>query len=369
MVLSLTELGYSEFFAEQMAELDPVLQPARVIGQHRRQWDLAGVESPLRAVLAGKRWDPDKEAAPDEAQPTVGDWVAVRIEPGENPVIEIVLTRRTSLTRASMARGGQRQAIVSNIDRIFVVAAFSSEQARDAMAKRSLHPRRLERYIAAVERGGAKAVVLLNKADIAHDAQKRALELNQRLKGVPVIATSAKWPNAREQMLSLVEPQLTYGFVGLSGVGKSSLVNLLLHLKKQRVSEERAHDGRGRHTTTHRELFFAPNGAMLIDTPGMREFSIADGKETDLNAFADIQAMAVDCRFRDCTHVSEPGCAVLAAVQNKGLELDRLENFRQIASELQKQGQTHRKKVLGAAKKQAPRKTRTRNARDFDDDL
>lgn len=330
----LAQLGFDAFFAEQMSSLDDALAPARVVAAHRRQWDVASEAGTERAVLAGKSWAQAGVTQLDDAQPAVGDWVALaRPDGASTPVIVKTLTRRTEMARTSIARRGVRQTLVANIDLVFIVAAFARADAQESAAKRSLHARRLERYIAAVKKGGARPLVVINKADLVQDASQQARRLQGRL-GVPVLAMSCVEGEPLDALTMHVEPGQSIGLVGLSGVGKSSIVNRILRRDAQKVSSERQADTRGRHTTTHRELFLAEEGFCLIDTPGMREFALADPNEEDLLAFDDITELAGACQFRDCRHESEPGCAVLAAVASGKLDRDRLRSYHTLLTEL-----------------------------------
>lgn len=335
MSATLNRLGYSAFFEDQMKEFPNDLVPARVVGQHRREWDVSFDGGSARAVLAGRRWDPEKGTEDADAQPTVGDWVALRPQgAGSLPVVEHILSRRTWLSRGIQGKKGDRQIIVSNIDHVAVVAAFPARDSAEAVQKRSLHPRRIERYLTAIKKGGAQAIVVLNKSDLAEAPDRDAQRLRTRLKDYPIVCTSVKKPDGMIPLLSLFEVGKTVGFVGLSGVGKSSLVNHLLGRSAQKVKSEREHDARGRHTTTHRELFVTEAGVLLIDTPGMREFAVGGATEADLEVFSDVIRLAQDCQFRDCRHEREPGCNVLAAVQSKRLSFDRLDSFRILSQEL-----------------------------------
>jgi ribosome biogenesis GTPase len=334
MSVALNRLGYSAFFEDQMKEFPNDFVPARVIGQHRREWDVSFEEGSTRAVLAGKRWDPEKGAEDADAQPTVGDWVVLRLGAGSLPVIEHILTRKTWLSRGIQGKKGDRQIIVSNIDQVAVVAAFSGKNSADSVQKRSLHPRRIERYLTAIKKGGAQAIVVLNKCDLAEAPDKEAERLRTRLKDYPIVCTSVKKEGGMDSLRSLLKIGQTVGFVGLSGVGKSSLVNNILGRSAQKVKSERENDARGRHTTTHRELFMTGEGILLIDTPGMREFAVGGATEADLEVFSDVMRLAQECQFRDCRHEREPGCRVLAAVQSKRLSFDRLDSFRILSQEL-----------------------------------
>lgn len=330
----LAHLGYDAFFAKQLVALGPDLAPARIVGQHRREWDVHDGQQIERAVLAGRRWSPTKGARNDEAQPTIGDWVALSLKPGQRPVIEHILARKTFLARTSVARRGQRQVLVANVDVIAVVSAFSPPDVTDSVAKRSLHPRRIERYLAAIQPGGAEGLVVLNKADLHPDTSRIADELSIRLTGAKVLSICAKEPFGLNSLREHLSVGKTIGFVGLSGVGKSSIVNALLGRDVQKVMAAREDDARGRHTTTHRSLFVSEEGFLLIDTPGMRELAISDTDDADLSSFGDIVALSAACRFRNCTHLKEPGCAVVSAVSGGELDSDRLVSYRGLAQEL-----------------------------------
>lgn len=331
----LLELGFDEEFAADARSLaagDERLTIGRVVGQHRREWDVRDARGTGRAYLAGKRWARD----PDEtlAQPAIGDWVLLRAAvDGGLPVIEHILPRRTSLRRGAAGGRGDAQVVAANVDWIVIVSALTSEDAKDAVAQRALNPRRLERYLAAIESGGARSLFTLHKADLHPDAPRLAQELADRL-ARPVVCTSTKTSDGLDALRAVLEPRKTVGFIGMSGVGKSSIVNALLGEELQRVSREREADSRGRHTTTHRELFQIPGGALLIDTPGMREFSLAETEEVDLSSFDDIRTLAATCRFSDCGHVAEPGCAVRAALERGELLADRLAHYRTLRAQL-----------------------------------
>ena len=347
----LNALGYSEFFRSQMEGLPEEFCPGRVVGQHRREWDVVTAEGSTRAVLAGKRWDPELGMDSADAQPTVGDWVAVR--PGTPPVIESILKRRTSLCRTSLAKRGAKQVLVVNIDVVAVVAAFAHPGADDFASTRSLSARRIERYLTAIKKGGAESLVLLNKSDLDASCFEHAKRLEQRLGDCPVVPVNCTQPDGLDGLRKRLAPGTTIGFIGLSGVGKSSIVNTLLGRDAQRVGAERSKDARGRHTTTHRELFLAEEGFILIDTPGMREFALVGAEEADLEAFSDIAALARSCQFRDCTHEAEPGCKVRRAAKSGSLDADRLESYQTLRKELA--GLSRDKAIKKPAEKKRPR--------------
>ncbi len=366
----LLALGYSEYFQHQMEKLPSELRPGRIVGQHRREWDVATEDETSRCVLAGKRWDPERGLVSADVQPTVGDWVALR--PGSPPVIESLLTRRTSLTRTSLARRGQKQILVANIDIVAIVAAFAHEEADDFASKRSLSPRRIERYLTAVKKGGAECIVLLNKSDLDPESESEAQKLQERLVDCPVLPVTSHAEGGLDALRKRLDPGTTIGFVGLSGVGKSSIVNALLGRQAQKIGEERHSDARGRHTTTHRELFLADEGFILIDTPGMREFALVEMEEADLDAFGDIAELGRRCQFRDCRHEAEPGCEVVRAVTSGTLEHDRLLSYRTLRAELEEAKRD--KPVRRPAEKRRRRPSRRRDesgrgsSRDWEND-
>lgn len=269
----------------------------RVIAQHRDAYRIAAPFGERDAVLAGRL---RHEAVRRSDLPAVGDFVAIRLPDADGPaVIESVLPRRTQLTRRAAGARPDDQIIAANVDVVFVMLGLDHD----------FSVRRVERYLAAVWEGGATPVILLNKSDLCDDLDRRLNELRPVAVGIDVRVLSALTDDDLEGVRAYLAEGVTIGIVGSSGVGKSTLLNRLLGRAVQPTRDVRAHDSRGRHTTTHRELFALPCGAFVVDTPGMREFKIADGDGLE-SVFADIEALALRCRFADCTHQTEPGCAV-----------------------------------------------------------
>lgn len=258
-----------------------------------------------------------------EGMPVVGDWVVVNFRSGDHEFlpIESLLPRRSTLRRAEE---GASQVMVANIDHVGLVTSFN----------RDLNPRRLERGIAMALEGGTRPFVVLNKSDLlsAGDRAKIVAELAERFAGVPIAECSAVGGRAGVRAVAaLARDGETVTLLGMSGVGKSTLVNALLGEEVLATGDVRAEDARGRHTTTHRELFLAPEGFWLIDAPGIRAFAPAgDGVE---EAFADLAVLARGCRFGDCRHAGEPGCAVQTALAGGELDPDRWENYLKLERE------------------------------------
>jgi ribosome biogenesis GTPase len=263
-------------------------------------------------------------------RPSVGDWVTGRIEPPGDPdaamTIDTVLPRRSAFVRTSPQGGIDPQVVAANVDTVFIVQALT----------RDLNMRRLERYLGAAWSSGASPVVVLSKADLWSDTAAVLERVGQVAIGVPIEIVSALGGIGREAIEAHLRPGRTVALLGSSGVGKSTIVNWLLGEERQRVRETRADDERGRHTTSSRELIPLPGGALVLDTPGMRSLGVWD--EAGLGqTFADIEALAVDCRFNDCRHDREPGCAVRAAIDSGSLSRARLEARRKLEREVASQ--------------------------------
>ena len=316
-------LGWTPFFDAHARSIDAdELRFARVIEEQRGLYRIDGDVGGWAEVSGRFR----HEAMSAAAFPAVGDWVAVRAQrSGSRAIIERVLERRTMISRAAAGRAHDEQVIAANIDTIFVVTALPHD----------LNARRLERYLTMIWDGGAVPVILVNKADLSDDPDAAGAALRRRLPLVDVVVVSALHARGLDALAPYLGPAATVALVGSSGAGKSTLVNRLLGREALKTSAVSAVDekNRGRHTTTARQLVVLPGGALLIDTPGMRELQqLADGAAIDA-AFDDVAAIAGECRFSDCAHEGEPGCAVSAALASGRLDPDRLENYRRLARE------------------------------------
>ena len=319
---SLEALGWDEDFEQHLKEQqDDSLVPARVVAEHRGAYVLATGEDDVWAELSGKL----RHAASGQGdRPAVGDWVAVRpAEDGGRAIVHAVLPRRTKFSRKAAWTETREQVVAANVDVVFLVSALNGD----------LNLRRLERYLALTWENGASPVVVLNKSDLCPNLAEAIAEVETITFGVPIVPTSGATGEGVDALRPYFQPNRTGALLGSSGVGKSTLLNHLAGGEVQRTSELRA-DGRGRHTTTHRELVPMPGGGLLLDTPGMRELQLWDASEGMDSTFADIAELAARCRFNDCHHESEPGCAVLAAVADGTLAPERLESYRKLLREL-----------------------------------
>ncbi|MFD1456324.1 ribosome small subunit-dependent GTPase A [Levilactobacillus lanxiensis] len=318
MKTDLNAYGLTERIA-QLAATEPTLTLARVTEQHRETYQVISATGPVAAELGGKFRHATKVATD---LPTVGDWVLTTVSPDDQlAVIQQVLPRQSVLERAAVGKTGAGQLIAANVDTIFICMSLNA----------NFNGHRLERYLTMAWDSGAVPVVVLTKADLCADVAEKLAALADVTLGVDVITCSATTGAGVADLRAYVTGNQTVSFIGSSGVGKSTLINSLLG-RETLVTREIRTDDKGRHTTTARELLRLPSGGVVIDTPGMRELQVQGGDLT--KAFADITALVGQCKFRNCTHQTEPGCAVQAAIAAGDLNAERLASYRKLELEM-----------------------------------
>jgi ribosome biogenesis GTPase len=303
----MAELGWKPELADN---LPPGLEPGRVTAAHRAAFDVETANAAVRTRLPGR--------LVQHVDVAVGDWVGL----GEG-LIRTVLPRRSAIVRNAAGRASASQTLAANVDLALLVSSLGPD----------LEPRRLERYLITVWESGATPEIVLTKADRFEDVSEFVAAVEAVAIGVPIHVVSALTGEGCEELRTHLVPGSTTVLLGSSGVGKSTLLNRFAGRELMATSETRADDDAGRHTTTRRELHVLSGGGVVIDTPGIRELQLWEGQGFD-QAFADVEELAGDCRFNDCTHTREPGCAVLDAVDEGTLPLDRLRSYRKLEREL-----------------------------------
>jgi ribosome biogenesis GTPase / thiamine phosphate phosphatase len=320
--VDLRTIGWDDTVAGHFApHADRGLAPARVILEHQHIYRVQTADGDILAHVAGGM---RHRAAGRHEFPAVGDWVALKPPtPGHRAVIQAILPRKSKFSRKVAGDTTVEQVVAANIDTVFIVMGLDGDYS----------VRRVERYLITTWDGGASPVVVLNKTDVCADVPAAVANVEAVANGVPVVAISTRHDADMRAIEPFLAPGRTIALLGSSGVGKSTIVNRLIGHDLQRTREVRDHDQSGRHTTTHRQLIPLPSGALLVDTPGMRELQLWDGDGGVAAVFEDIESLAPGCRFTDCLHDSEPGCAVKAAAERGELGADRLESYRQLLRE------------------------------------
>jgi ribosome biogenesis GTPase / thiamine phosphate phosphatase len=338
MMFDLMSLGWDEGFQASYTRFDrPDQQPARVIRVDRGICSVLGPDGAHRASIGGGLL---AVAARDPVRlPCAGDWVVVRAWPDERTTIEAVLPRRTAIVRASAGAEALAQVLAANVDAAGVVASVDPD----------LDLGRIERLLALAWESGAQPLVILTKMDLATGGDPAAIadQVAEATPGVTVYPVSAARGTGLEPLRPFVAPGRTLGLLGPSGAGKSTLVNALAGATVMGTQSIRRADGRGRHTTTYRALIPLPGGGAVLDTPGIRAVGMFDGVGGLERAFSDIDGVAASCQFRDCSHQSEPGCAVLAALESGELAPRRLHSWRKLQREVAYETRRHDVRVAG----------------------
>lgn len=326
----LASLGWNSFFEEAFSSYrEQKLYPARVAIQHKNYYVLYSTMGELRGEVTGKM---EYFAGGPSDLPAVGDWVVIDARPREgSATIVDLLPRRTRFSRKVPGPKPQEQILAANIDTAFIVSGLDAE----------FNLRRIERYLVLVAESGADPVLVFNKTDLSADPKTITGEIRKISGDHPVVFISA-WKNeGLDELAGFLQPGGTGALLGSSGVGKTTIVNRLLGSDERRIQPVREHDSRGRHTTSYRELIPLPSGGLLIDTPGLRELQLGGVVSGVGEAFQDIEDLAQLCKFRDCSHETEPGCAVRVAIETGKLDAKRYGNYRKLLRELAYENRKH----------------------------
>lgn len=320
--IGLEDLGYGDFFEDcRKASPDKNLKPARVVAEHKGSYVLRNETNEFSAKVTGKMMF---TASSRKDYPAVGDWVLVSIPDDNNAAVHEILPRKSVLKRKSVMKQ-DAQIIASNIDVAFIVQSPDRDYSLN----------RMERYFSLAESGNIKPAIVLNKTDLISREQLESKwnEMNGRFPKASIFPTSIATREGIDELSGFIRKGCTYCFIGSSGVGKSSLINMLIGKDIIKTGEISFQRDRGRHITTHRQLFLLKKGGLVIDNPGMREIGLIDAGAGIENVFEDISAFSTNCQFSDCTHMHEPGCAVLLAVKKGDLDRERYANFVKLVRE------------------------------------
>lgn len=326
--MDLQQYGFTDFFKQQITAQDRelFLIPARVSAVHKETYELLSEYGESKAKLKSSLFYQNSKYL---TYPAVGDFVLIKHNEQGDDLIYRILNRKSYFNRSNPGFGNYTgneamQSIASNFDYVFLMESLNHD----------FNLRRMERYLSTAFESGATPVIILTKADLCENTKELLSEMQQISFGTKTFAISAKTGEGLEQLQEFLIPGTTLVLLGSSGIGKSSLVNALAGEEIMKVNEIRDEDDKGRHTTTHRELIYLPNDVMIIDTPGMRELSLTNVETGFANTFLDIEDLANQCKFKDCKHDKEPGCAVKQAIEEGTLAAERLRSYHKLQKEV-----------------------------------
>ncbi|ABX41516.1 ribosome small subunit-dependent GTPase A [Lachnoclostridium phytofermentans] len=326
--MNLQQLGFSDYFKSQITanDIELSLIPARVSAVHKESYELISEYGESNAKLKSSLFYKNSKYL---IYPAVGDFVLIKHNELGDDIIYRILNRKSYFTRNNPGFGNYTgneglQSIASNFDYVFLMESLNQD----------FNVRRMERYLSTAYDSGATPIIILTKADLCDDVSEKIAIMEQVSFGVKVVAISAITGEGLDQLVEYLTEGTTFVFLGSSGIGKSSLVNALAGKEMMKVSNIREDDDKGRHTTTHRELISLENGVMIIDTPGMRELGLSNVESGLSSTFQDIDSLSEYCKFQDCKHEKEPGCAVNKAIEDGTLSLDRLRSYHKLQREV-----------------------------------
>jgi len=322
--MNLRELGWNRSFDQQFEQFrNQALVPGRIAQEHKYKYIVYSEHGELKAEVSGRF----RHRARSRSEfPAVGDWIALSARPDEGrATIHALLPRKSSFSRRAVLSGGmpdsggktEEQVLAANVDTVFLVSGLDRE----------FNLRRIERYLTVAWDSGATPITVLNKADVCPDVKGRIKQVESIALGVAVHAVSAEENEGLDVLYQYLSNDRTVAFLGSSGVGKSTIINSLLGTDRLKVDAVREYDNKGRHTTSYRQMILLPNGGIVIDTPGMREIQIWGDEQGLRKTFEDIEELATQCRFRDCRHQSEPGCAIRQAIEDGTVDTGRFRNY------------------------------------------
>ena len=342
-IFSLKQLGWEEFHKEEINSfIEDGYTLARVFAEHKHIYKLYTELGEVSGEISGKL---RHEAMDQEEFPSVGDWVVVTLRASERrATIHKVLPRKSKFSRKVAGINTKEQIVASNIDTIFLVNALNKD----------FNARRIERYLILALESGATPVILLSKADLCVDLEEKLRETEKVAMGMPIHVISSVDARGLDELNQYLQPGKTVALLGSSGVGKSTLLNHLAGEEIQETKEVRAYDDRGRHTSTSREMFILDSGAIMIDTPGMRELQLWGGTDGISEAFEDIEVLATKCKFSDCMHKKEPGCAIKQAIADGIIDEKRYKSY----VTLQKEAKMFEKKQSAIARIASSKKSK-----------
>lgn len=321
--MNLHQFGWSEFFASHFqCHATTEYIAGRIALEHKSSYLLYTDMGEVTGTLSGKL---RHQVANTQERPAIGDWVVIQARAAEKTAtIHQVLPRKSQFSRKKPGAKTEAQIVAANVDTIFLVTGLDQD----------FNLRRIERYLMLTWESGANPVIVLNKADLCQTVEQRIDQVEAIAAGVPICVLSAVQQQGLDELDQYLGLGQTVALLGSSGVGKSTITNQLLGNQVQTVQSVRQKDDRGKHTTTHRELFLLPQGGLLIDTPGMREVQVWAGEDSLQETFADIEMLTSQCRFRNCRHDDEPGCAIQQALEDGSLDESRLLNYQKLQKEL-----------------------------------